>query len=120
MTPNQLKWLAALESGEYEQGTEGFLCMNGKYCCLGVAAEIFKTEQTKVKRSPITEAMLYGEEENVAPQYVIDALHLRSNTGIIMGKEYCLTELNDTGTTFKEIAAFIRKHPRRVFKETSE
>lgn len=40
---NMLKWVQALESGEYEQGV-GTLCVVGsdgtaKFCCLGVAAE---------------------------------------------------------------------------------
>ena len=33
------KWLDALRSGEYEQGTE-HLYKDGKYCCLGVALEV--------------------------------------------------------------------------------
>lgn len=31
-------WCTALESGDYEQG-RGMLCQDGKFCCLGVAAE---------------------------------------------------------------------------------
>lgn len=40
-TPKQLvEWIAALRSGKYEQG-RGLLCSRaGKYCCLGVYAEI--------------------------------------------------------------------------------
>lgn len=33
------KWLYALRSGEYKQ-TNGTLCKDGKFCCLGVAAHI--------------------------------------------------------------------------------
>lgn len=33
------KWLKALRSGKYEQGS-GKLCKNGKYCCVGVAGKI--------------------------------------------------------------------------------
>lgn len=33
------RWLAALRSGNYEQGTR-YLCMGNRYCCLGVLAEI--------------------------------------------------------------------------------
>lgn len=33
------KWIAALRSGKYEQGT-GFLCKDGAYCCLGVLMEV--------------------------------------------------------------------------------
>lgn len=32
------KWLKALRSGKYRQDT-AYLCLKGKYCCLGVLAE---------------------------------------------------------------------------------
>lgn len=34
------KWLKALRSGEYKQGRELLKTKDGKYCCLGVLAEI--------------------------------------------------------------------------------
>lgn len=33
------KWVAALRSGKYVQGT-GRLCRDGKYCCLGVLCDV--------------------------------------------------------------------------------
>jgi hypothetical protein len=33
------KWVEALRSGEYKQ-TDGYLSMNGKFCCLGVLCEL--------------------------------------------------------------------------------
>lgn len=30
-------WTAALRSGQYQQGRQGYLCHKGRYCCLGVA-----------------------------------------------------------------------------------
>jgi hypothetical protein len=33
------KWVEALRSGDYEQ-IEGFLCADGKYCCLGVLCDV--------------------------------------------------------------------------------
>lgn len=38
------KWIAALRSGKYEQGKEKLHC-DGKFCCLGVLADIVKPEQ---------------------------------------------------------------------------
>jgi hypothetical protein len=35
------KWISALRSGNYEQGT-GFLCRNDKFCCLGVLLDVAK------------------------------------------------------------------------------
>jgi len=37
------KWVAALRSGNYKQGT-GYLERNGCHCCLGVLCEISKLE----------------------------------------------------------------------------
>lgn len=37
------KWVAALRSGKYVQGTES-LRDNGKHCCLGVLAELYNSE----------------------------------------------------------------------------
>jgi len=37
---NRLKWLEALESGEYRQVHGNGLAVNGAYCCLGVACEV--------------------------------------------------------------------------------
>jgi len=34
------KWLAALRSGEYEQGTGQLMTRDKKYCCLGVLAHV--------------------------------------------------------------------------------
>ena len=42
-TPAQDAWLAALESGKYEQGRNN-LCIDGKYCCLGVATHTVSPE----------------------------------------------------------------------------
>lgn len=44
MTPSQKqRWLAALRSGKYEQ-TKGWLNKDNKFCCLGVACEVFKED----------------------------------------------------------------------------
>lgn len=47
MTPNKeniRKWIVALRSKKYEQGA-GALCSNDrKFCCLGVACELFRIE----------------------------------------------------------------------------
>lgn len=40
---NRKKWIAALRSGEYEQGVE-YLCSDGKYCCLGVLCSVYEAE----------------------------------------------------------------------------
>lgn len=38
------KWIEALRSGEYEQGTGQLKSLDNKYCCLGVLCEIYHKE----------------------------------------------------------------------------
>jgi hypothetical protein len=37
------KWIAALQSGEYQQGHD-YLTSEGKYCCLGVLCDVYRKE----------------------------------------------------------------------------
>lgn len=37
------KWVEALRSGKYQQGT-GNLCLDNKYCCLGVLEDAVRGE----------------------------------------------------------------------------
>ena len=39
------KWVAALRSGEYEQG-QGYLQKDGKFCCLGVLCHVCGAEES--------------------------------------------------------------------------
>jgi hypothetical protein len=58
---NRLRWLAALESGEYEQ-TDGHLRHGDRFCCLGVACDVFDDgEWAAVSRSsPVCEYETQG------------------------------------------------------------
>lgn len=44
LNENAKKWVAALRSGEYEQA-EMYLRVNNKFCCLGVACDLFAKER---------------------------------------------------------------------------
>jgi hypothetical protein len=115
-TENQLKWFDELLSGNYKQGT-AYLCMDGKYCCLGVAAEIFKDETTSVDREG-DNSIAYDGHSNIAPRYVVEALNLRGNRGY--AKEDWHRDLaghNDTGKTFKQIVEIIKSDPSMYFKQ---
>jgi hypothetical protein len=41
VTANRIAWIRALRSGEYDQIQGTGLRVDGAYCCLGVAAELF-------------------------------------------------------------------------------
>lgn len=118
--PNQEKWLAALESGKHEQGTGGLCTSAGRMCCLGVGCHVFDLPTTGTKCG----FKMFGEhsEEAVAPSELVDLLALRDCFGrfekgiYLLGNE-ALTDSNDKGATFQQIAAFCRGNPEAVFTE---
>jgi hypothetical protein len=127
LTMNQKKWVEALRSGEYKQGKRA-LCKEGNFCCLGVAAELFKTEDTVIITSKVKSVDNLGEpiyinltsydnSDSCAPNYVVKALALHSDTGGVNDATVtALTQENDMGATFEEIANLIESNPQHYFK----
>lgn len=105
LSPNQTLWVEALRSGHYKQGT-GLLCKNGAYCCLGVAAELFATPETR-RETRDDGAIRFDGAVSVAPHYVTEALDLITDTGSITSRCLSLASLNDEGLTFDQIADVI-------------
>jgi len=112
---NVRKWVDVLRSGEFPQG-KGALLYGGRYCCLGVATEIYRREtgvgdwtvddedepEIRIFRSP-------KEDEALSlPIEVADWLGLGDNCNpTIDGRS--LAERNDNGATFAEIADMIER-----------
>lgn len=110
--PNQKKWLDALRSGEYEQGT-GALCDNNKYCCLGVGCEVL--EVPKVLDRGFAS---YDGEEATAPPAVVVGLSLLNDRGASFEGGDSLVRLNDeVGKTLVEIADIVESNPTAYFKD---
>lgn len=100
------KWIAALKSGEYEQGT-GYLKHYNTYCCLGVLCDI----HAKETGNSFVEGCYFGQNR-VLPEEVIKWSKLGSSCGTYRagGVTYTLWELNDVeGLSFNEIANIIEK-----------
>lgn len=117
--PNQEKWLQALESGNYAQGKE-FLCDAGKYCCLGVACEIFSEYPKQVSKRRHKRKFLceWNGHFATAPRGVVDALQLFSASGSPNDPfMHSLTTLNDAGYSFSEIAQIVRGDPSMYFNK---
>ena len=120
--PNQTKWVEALESDKWKQGT-CFLNQNECFCCLGVAAEIFGAEKTGDLDSD-GETIYWANKDHTdavsssAPDCVIENLALVTPLGGIKGQEETLAGMNDNHYTFLQIAAFIRANPEKVFEES--
>ena len=89
-SPIQNMWIEALRSGKYKQGRL-FLRREGKYCCLGVAADLLGSKD--LLRSDLT------DEE-------MTQLGLFTPTGGQKDR-LSLAGLNDIGHSFSDIAALL-------------
>ena len=115
-------WLTALRSGDYKQG-KGALNKNGKFCCLGVLCEI-STEVLELKINTLNEMSdcacpdcssktLYDGKGSYLPA-IVAAWAGVDTMGAIPSKDGSgtfgnLTEMNDKGKTFEEIAQIIEE-----------
>jgi hypothetical protein len=123
-TPMQLKWLEALESGEYKQAV-GHLEKNGSYCCLGVAASVCGVASESMHKKGDLESLpevveslgLKGEDGDFGDVFETDEL---DEDGIPLWAD-CLIKVNDDlHWDFKQIAQFIRENPELVFVDAAE
>lgn len=110
---NREKWLKALESGRYSQAEAqlrdlDYSSGNASYCCLGVLCNQHKDKQNKwVDGETFT---VYASDGGV-----VDTFHemppasMLKKVNVPQSLADTLAEMNDNGSTFKEIAAFLRK-----------
>ena len=96
------KWIKALRSGEYEQGTMRLVTAGKRYdefCCLGVLADVAGAEWNEYMEPCIG-------DEVVGSQGRLDLGYFK-----LPGKvEEHLVNMNDTGKSFKQIANWIEKN----------
>lgn len=113
------KWIAALRSGEYPQGTERLEC-GGKYCCLGVALKVqypeadpdehfaFMTDDelpSKYDASAWWEVAPSNYDQINNPVVIVEGLDDEGEKSLVPQQ---LSELNDEeGYTFAQIADII-------------
>ena len=102
---HRMKWAEVLRSGEYKQG-RSYLARDGKFCCLGVACELYQKEVgdlvVEVESFSTTR---YDNSVHVLPRKVQDWLGITENGELKKG-EY-VAHLNDHGWTFEQIAELI-------------
>lgn len=121
---NQEKWLQALESGKFKKGKGRLNFNNEKFCCLGVACELFKNKlNLKKGREKNTYNYNYDGEVSLLPNAVVNYLSLHSHLGDAFDKTigYSLAEHNDItwkrDKTFKDLVKHIRENAEDYFKE---
>lgn len=137
MNKNAEKWVAALKSGDYDQ-TQSVLKRtasdpdnaNVGHCCLGVACEVYHKETGEGEwKVEILATIPYfvtddsadtpqTKNDIVLPVAVREWLGLASTGGDYLdgyGDASSLTDLNDSGATFAEIADLIESEPDGLF-----
>ncbi len=112
------KWIAALRSGEYQQGTTGLKDKNN-YCCLGVLCDLYVKETGKARWEENTPELmseafisLTSEETEFLPLEVVKWSGLEKEDPYVFYKDgyNSLVILNDVEKlSFTEIANLIEK-----------
>lgn len=113
--PLQTQWLKALESGKYAQGTH-CLKADNKYCCLGIVCELAGLAHDGHQHFISHQ----GEHGVHLPDYLAEQYGFFTNYGEADGGlSDSLVARNDGGSSFGEIATFIRANPKSVFKKAA-
>jgi hypothetical protein len=116
------KWVAALRSGEYEQGT-GSLNNGGKFCCLGVLCDLAIEAGVQMDVGSYNGLVTYNGQQGVLPQVVMDwaglpgpdpDVNLDPDDTLVMEEllvegECALSAINDSGCDFAFIADRIER-----------
>jgi len=104
------KWLNALRSGDYQQGRNYLRTDNG-FCCLGVLCDLYGKENN-VEWNFVNNGHNYEFEEfeSYLPSSVRKWAGVEGYNFLVNNGTETLSELNDRGSTFEQIAYVIEEH----------
>lgn len=99
------KWVAALRSGSYRQGSRVLHRLGGvgerdSFCCLGVLCCILNISAYENDRGLV----VYDKDEVMLPDW------LRENLDISKEDMQALARMNDIGVSFNTIAKYIENY----------
>ena len=101
-------WIKGLLSGEYTQGRNR-LEQNGKFCCLGVLCDIAAKHGIVTRKLNVPRDIVYYDgQKGALPLTVVKWADLPESDPHVAGDR--LSAWNDGGTSFAEIADFIREY----------
>jgi hypothetical protein len=100
-------WLTALRSGDYQQG-EGYLRQGDQYCCLGVLCDLYGKavgpEWSEPPEDDPDQARFMLDNDTTLPFEVQEWADIPGQPAPLD-----LAALNDSGTTFEELANIIER-----------
>lgn len=103
-------WTDALRSGKYQQGKSA-LCEDGRFCCLGVACEVYQEHVGDLSVVVDNNGMRnYDDEEYMPPSKVTRWLGIATagDLSTMVSGYSSLVALNDSASyTFEQIADVI-------------
>lgn len=103
------KWVAALRSGEFKQTQKALFDGNG-YCCLGVLCELAIKDGVRVEKLISSERVWFYDEESGLVPYSVQSwadINLSPQIRMDSGFNHPLSNINDDGSSFEEIANLI-------------
>lgn len=106
------RWAEALESGKYQQGIYNLHSRTetgDRFCCLGVLCEKEGLKPVLVGNAT-TGTFLYEGAACALPVRLIEKYGVKSGSWPLSARPaHTLATLNDSGTSFKEIAQLLRE-----------
>ncbi len=98
-------WNKALRSGEYKQ-TDGALCDSRGFCCLGVLTDLYIKEHN-LEWERCGNSRRFDGNSSILTNLVMKWAKISSSEGWLKSNRKNLAEMNDSGSTFLEIADII-------------
>ena len=94
------KWLAALRSGERQQASKVLRTKDDRFCCLGVLCDLVAPDAWDLRGN------LYqmSGRRSMPPDYIC------KKTGVFGHEADFLANMNDTGSSFAQIANYIEEN----------
>jgi len=103
------KWVSALRSGDYQQGRNYLRTDNG-FCCLGVLCDLYgKENNVEWNLANNGHNYEFQDKESHLPSSVIEWAGVGDGNPPVNDGESTLVRLNDSGSTFEQIADVIEK-----------
>lgn len=106
------KWLKALRSKKYKQGQTVLQTLDGKFCCLGVLADVCNTKwdgEYHPKDFSCTSGIKCSAA-NKKKDYAVLNTNFLKVVGLTSRVQDKLTYMNDHGYSFSNIAKWIEKN----------